>query len=293
MSLELVAPGIVVVVLAVGLGVVRTPLPPRTALRLLTLASVSAAAITFIIVSATAAGFLLGPSRSSAVLHWCRVLPLHHRVGTAVGLGATLSLVVIALRMLGVLKRHTAALGLGSGRRIDIVDTPEPLAFAVPRGAGCIVVSTGLLRALDPRERQVVFAHERAHLRQGHHRFLLAGALAQAVFPPLKPLLAQLRHATERCADEEAVAAMYGDRTVVATAIARAALQMTSFGSPLPSFGGGTVPARVEALVGRRPDVILVGMAVVVAVIAAITIAGGASMQLHHLYTFYDHVCHG
>jgi len=214
-----------------------------------------------------------------------------HSVGTPTGLLSSLALVAMAVRVTRVVRLNRAVIAEAPDQRITIVDTPEPLAYAVPRGEGCVVVSTGLLAALDPRERQVVFAHERAHLRQHHHRFLLVAAIAQAALPPLKPLLAQLRHATERCADEEAVAAMSGDRSIVATAIARAALHTTSFRTPLPAFGGGTVPARVQALVGQRPEAAIVGAAAGFAIIAAIAIAGGASLQIHHLYAVYDHVC--
>ena len=54
------------------------------------------------------------------------------------------------------------------------------IAFAVPGDPGCVVVSRGLLDRLEPRERKVVFAHERAHLRLGHHRYLHASEVAAA-----------------------------------------------------------------------------------------------------------------
>ena len=49
-----------------------------------------------------------------------------------------------------------------------------------------IAVSTGMLRALEPAERRVLFAHDRSHLyhrHDRHDRHLLAGALAAAVNP--------------------------------------------------------------------------------------------------------------
>ncbi len=292
MSIVGVSPGVLVVVAAVVLGLFRTPLTPRFTVCLLTTAAVLAATTTFVIASATAAGFLAGPARTTALLNWCQAIPGHHRVGTVAGIISLLALVSMATRTRAVIRLNRAALADAPDQRINIVDTPEPLAYAVPRGEGCVVVSTGLLAALDPRERQVVFAHERAHLSQHHHRYLLAGAVAQAILPPLKPLLSQLRHATERCADEEAVSAMSGDRSIVATAIARAALHTTAFRTPLPSFGGGTVPARVQALIGERPEAAIVGAAAGFTLIAAIALAGGASLQMHHLYALYDHVCH-
>ena len=293
MSLAGIWPGVLVIAVAVGLGLFRTPLPPRVTVRLLTIAAALSAMTTLLITSAVAIGFALGPARSAAILDWCRAIPVHHSVGKAAGMTASALLMIMAVRTTKVVRRNRAVLADAPHQRISIVDTPEPLAYAVPRGPGSVVVSTGLLAALGPRERQVVFAHERAHLRQHHHRYLFFAALAQAILPPLKPLLHQLRHATERCADEEAVTAMSGDRSIVATAIARAALQTNSFRTPLPGFGGGTVPARVQALVGQRPDTKLVGAAVAVTAFAALAIAGGASLQLHHLYGLYEHVCHG
>jgi Zn-dependent protease with chaperone function len=95
---------------------------------------------------------------------------------------------------------------------LSILDTAEPIAYAAPGDPGCVVVSKGLLDVLAPRERQVVLAHERAHLHHNHHRYLLAAELAVAVVPVLRPLVVQIRFATERSADESAVAALGGDR---------------------------------------------------------------------------------
>src|SRR5262249_12585225 len=75
----------------------------------------------------------------------------------------------------------------------------------------------------DAQERRVLLAHERSHLRRGHHRYIRLTELAIAALPFLSPLDARLRFAIERWADEDA-AAEVGDRAVVASAIARAAL---------------------------------------------------------------------
>ena len=136
----------------------------------------------------------------------------------------------------------------------------------MPTKAGCVVVSTGLLAALTPAERRAVFAHERAHLCFGHHRHVLLAEVCVAVLPPLRAIAGQLRHATERAADE-AAAAHVNDRGIVARAIGAVAL-----GSPMvgvPGLGGGSVPRRVEALLfpdrerlaGRRVSSLAVGVA--------------------------------
>ena len=109
-----------------------------------------------------------------------------------------------------------------------------------------------------------------------------------AVLPPLRAIADQLRHATERAADE-AAATHVNDRGIVARAIGAAAL-----GSPMlgvPGLGGGSVPRRVEALLfpdrerlaGRRVSFLAVGVAV-----AAGTAVG---VQLHHFGVLIDHLC--
>lgn len=130
---------------------------------------------------------------------------------------------------------------------VVILPGAEPVAFAAPGRGGRIAISTGMLSALSPRERTALLAHERAHLRLRHHHFLFAITLAGTLNPLLRPLCAAARFALERWADE-AAARHVGDRTVVAHAVAKAALA----GQAHPGFAlaatGGPVPRRVTAL---------------------------------------------
>jgi len=123
----------------------------------------------------------------------------------------------------------------------------EAVAFAVPGRGGRIAVSSGMLAALNPRERSALLAHERAHLASRHHLFLMALTLSSALNPLLRPLCSAAGFALERWADE-AAAHRVGDRTVVAHAVAKAALA----GRPHHGFAlaatGGPVPRRVSAL---------------------------------------------
>lgn len=123
----------------------------------------------------------------------------------------------------------------------------EPVAFAVPGRGGRIAVSAGMLAALDPRERCALLAHERAHLRGRHHLFLGAVTLATVLNPLLRPLVTEARFALERWADETA-AGRVGDRTLVATAVAKAALAGRRTGAFTLAASGGPVPRRVSAL---------------------------------------------
>lgn len=132
-----------------------------------------------------------------------------------------------------------------------VADWAAPLAVAVPGRPGHLLVTTGILRLLDADERRVVFAHERAHLARRHHRLVAAATVAAAVNPLLVGVRNTVAYLVERCADEEAAAAV-GDRELTARAVARAALA-TLRPSPPAALGidGGPAVQRVRAL--REP----------------------------------------
>ncbi|MEW2409821.1 M56 family metallopeptidase [Streptomyces griseoviridis] len=133
----------------------------------------------------------------------------------------------------------------------------RPDAYALPGRPGRVVVTTGMLRALDAREREVLFAHERAHLAGRHHLFAVCAESAAALHPALRALRAPLSYALERWADESAARAT-GDRALTARAVGRAALAAHSASAAGPGPGarprfalGATaspVPRRVAAL---------------------------------------------
>jgi hypothetical protein len=151
---------------------------------------------------------------------------------------------------------HRMASSSASGSELMVVDDTRPLAHALPGRPGRIVVSTSMLAALGPAERRALLAHERAHLAHAHHLFVGAVDILAAVNPLLRPLTAAIRYTTERWADEVA-AAEVGDRSVVAQAVAKAAL--ASKARPVGSNGiamavtTGPVPRRVKALLTAAP----------------------------------------
>ena len=83
-----------------------------------------------------------------------------------------------------------------------------PTAFVLPGRPGRIVVSAGMLRALDVEERRVLLAHERSHLDRHHHRFIRLTDLAASALPLLRPVQRHVRFTVERWADEDAAAAV-------------------------------------------------------------------------------------
>jgi Zn-dependent protease with chaperone function len=142
-----------------------------------------------------------------------------------------------------------------------IVDDPVPEAFALPGLPGRVVISTGMLDALDTSEREILLAHERAHLADHHYLFVAFAQLGAAANPLLRPLAAAVAYTVERWADERA-AAVTGDRRRVARTVGKAALaahhnrtrsRITSaalgmFGHGSALSDAGPVPRRVAAL---------------------------------------------
>ncbi|WP_086558967.1 M48 family metalloprotease [Streptomyces africanus] len=170
-----------------------------------------------------------------------------------------------------------------------VIESPDPDAYALPGRPHRIVVTTAMLRSLGSAEREALFAHERAHNRAGHHYFLAAAELAAHCHPALRATRATIRFAAERAADE-AAAELTGDRRLIATAIARAALAGNASPSTRPDFAPaattGPVPQRVAALLAptrtrprttRRTAFLLV-------VCTVLSVAAGAAgvVDFHH-----------
>jgi Zn-dependent protease with chaperone function len=143
----------------------------------------------------------------------------------AIGLGAAL-LAAIAFavrrgRALADASRHARSLP-GRGELVVTRDAAAD-AYAVPGRPGRIVVSVGMLGALDDQGRAALLAHERAHLTGRHHWFTAVARLSAAANPLVRPLASAVEYSVERWADESAASAV-GDRQLVARAIANAAL---------------------------------------------------------------------
>ncbi|WP_424215077.1 M56 family metallopeptidase [Streptomyces sp. BI20] len=175
--------------------------------------------------------------------------------------------------------------GLPAGRTVAVLPDPDPYAYALPPGSGApgrVVVTSGLLAVLGAGERRALFAHERAHLRGRHDRYLLVVELAARANPFLRPLREMVRYTVERWADEEAARAV-GSRRVVAGAIGKAALVARGGPSPLAAgvagfarplrrgapAGAGPVPRRVAALLSPAPPAMWWPAAFTVAGVAA------------------------
>lgn len=173
----------------------------------------------------------------------------------------------------------------GTGELV-IVEDPAAEAFALPGRPGRIVVSTGMLAALDPAERDVLVAHERAHLTGRHFLFVVMTSLAVAANPFLRPLASAAAYTIERWADESAVAAC-GDRHRAAVAVGKAALAArhpTASGRRAVALGAaagredtaGPIPRRVAALLAPPQRSRLLPLVLVVVVL---TVTGLAVLE--------------
>jgi Zn-dependent protease with chaperone function len=169
--------------------------------------------------------------------------------------------------------------GQQSAGSVIVIDSNRVDAFATPAPAGRVVVTSALLRALNPTERRAVLAHEHSHLAHRHVWWAMSADLAAAVNPLLRPTATAVGHAIERWADEDA-ATVVGDRHLVARTIARAALlRHDAHGRAdalLPAATGADVPLRVRALLApppRRRPLALAALAVLLAAGTLATVA--------------------
>ncbi|MER7922944.1 M56 family metallopeptidase [Streptomyces sp. NPDC096057] len=178
-----------------------------------------------------------------------------------------------------------------------VMNDAAPDAYALPGLPGRVVVSTGMLNTLDQTERDILLAHERAHLSAHHYAFVALAQFGAAANPLLRPLAIAVTYTTERWADENAATAS-GDRMRVARTVGKAALATHStpvrtrvagaalgiIGRRGPLASAGPVPRRVAALMapplGRHPAI----AAATAAILTAATLATAeAAHDLHIL----------
>ena len=274
-------------------GLLHNRTRPALAARLLTasLVSIAVAVVCGLVMAAFGVAAHVAPL--STVLGWCdSLVEPHHHVPTIVGVLSGLALLVGVGRMI-LWRRHRRAVADSAGlvwEPVQVIVSDEPMAYCVPGPPGHVVVSSGMLDCLDPPEQAALLAHEQAHLDHRHHRYVSVAESAARAVPLLHPLRERVRFCTERWADEIAADAV-GDRRVVATAIARAALARSSAPFDTLELAGHGVAARVSALLrgtdagGRSaPGTVGLGLAVAVTVTAAL-------VQVSHLITYIAHVC--
>ena len=222
---------------------------------------------------------------------WCsKIVGAHSTVSMWVGLpavAATITGIVRAVRF----SRVQRTLRSSRLRGTSIVASDDVFAFVVPGPDGATIVSSGLLRHLGPDEQEVVFAHERAHAEHRHDRYLTIGRAAEAVLPVIRPLTRRLEFSLERWADDAAVAAVAavnGDRVLVARTIAKVALLPHRSAQPSLAFAGFGEAARAEFLLDPPPRSHLLTALAVSSSAVGLTFA---LYQLHHFEALFDTLC--
>jgi beta-lactamase regulating signal transducer with metallopeptidase domain len=171
-----------------------------------------------------------------------------------------------------------------------VTDDHAADAYALPGRPGRIVVSAGMLAALDEPGRAALLAHERAHVAGRHYLFTSAAQLAAAMNPLLRPVAGSVEYSVERWADEQA-ATTVGDRRQVAATVARAAVAAKASGphrrasfalGAVSLSGAGPVPRRVAALLAGEPHLrlrLVAACLVVLAITVSCTLEAGNDLQ--------------
>ncbi len=170
-------------------------LPPGTGSWLLSCGAVLAAGASSASLGLLALLVFAQTPLATAQGRWSDAVLRRGGVPAPVGLVAAGAVLVLAWRGVraawrrggAVLHAYRLAAGLPATGELAVVDLPTHQAFAVPGRPGRIVVSSGLLRSLDGRDRRALLAHERAHLRDGHHWHQSAVAAGSGGEPPARP----------------------------------------------------------------------------------------------------------
>lgn len=262
-------------------------LPPQLATRFVTVALVLVVLAALPTTLVIALAFLAHTPVVGSGFQWCaQVMGLHASVPAWIGL-PILALVGVGLvRTVRLLHQHRA-LRRDDSHPIHVAHSHQPYAVTLPGRAGQIVISTAMIELLDDDEQRIVIAHEEAHARFRHDRYLLTAELAAAALPPLRPLARRVTYSIERWADE-AAAAVCGDRRRVAVTLGKVALQ--THPATVAGFSGLGVAARMGALL--EPPVGRPHRSQVVALWSSLAVAAIFGMyQLHHLERLFAALC--
>lgn len=111
-------------------------------------------------------------------------------------------------------------------KKLVVIPTEEVVAFASGIIRPKVIVSSGLLKLLEPPEQDAVIEHELAHLRLDHPRILFLGAtiaLAYSWLPPVHNAFSGLQRELEAAADDQVVA-LCGAKVLI-QALAKVGLQ--------------------------------------------------------------------
>jgi len=302
----------------VGARPVAARLPPQAATWLLTGAAVALAALSTAVLMLLAGAAAIRIPLVATLGHMSlQVVRRDDPASLSVSVGGTALLAVATAaagragwrRVRALVTAARQARCLPGSEQVVVVPDGTADAYAVPGWPGRIVVTAGMLDALNPDERRVLLAHEGAHATGHHYLFTAVTHFAAAANPLLRPVAATVTYTVERWADETA-ARDCGDRRLAARAVGKAALASadrpaparrrhvvalgiagpflrhgaTRLGRALGLGGPGPVPRRVAALLAPPPRIrpLLVAAVAVVVLISSVA-ALDAAIGLHAL----------
>lgn len=262
-------------------------LPPRLAARFVTIALVLVVLAALPTAVMVAVAFLAHIPVIGVGFQWCaQAIGLHGSVPAWIGAPVLTLLAVGFVRTVRLVRQHRE-LRMDHEHPIHVAQSHKPYAVTLPGRAGQIVISTAMVDMLDDDERRIVVAHEEAHARYRHDRYLLTAELAAAALPPLRTLARRVNFSIERWADEAAVA-VCGDRRLVALTLGKVALH--SHPATVAGFAGLGVAARMEALLA--PPVPKPHRSQLLLLWSSLAVAGAFSLyQLHHLEQLVVALC--
>jgi hypothetical protein len=133
---------------------------------------------------------------------------------------------------------------------VVVLPTEAHIAYSVDSGSPQVVLSQGLIDALDEAELEVIVAHELAHLRHDHPRMLLVAAgvrSALAWWPAARYSHRAFRASIERWADECAAGGQESTRRSLRDALHKVAAVARPV--PIATFSLADATAeRIEAM---------------------------------------------
>ena len=244
MPLAIFLPLAVPLCVALGARRVAARLPPQAATWLLTVAAVALAALSTAVLMLLAGAAAIRIPLVATLGHMSlQVVRRDDPASLSVSVGGTALLAVATAaagragwrRVRALVTAARQARCLPGSEQVVVVPDGSADAYAVPGWPGRIVVTAGMLDALNPDERRVLLAHEGAHAAGHHYLFTALTHFAAAANPLLRPVAATVTYTVERWADETA-ARDCGDRRLAARAVGKAAL--ASAGRPGPPDGG-------------------------------------------------------
>ena len=200
-------------------------------------------------VAATAALAPAGPDHLAALRALPRPLPWWALAAAAVGTAVLARLLWVlvrsTVRTVRLRRRHRLLVDLVATRNpllreTSVVDSAHPVAYCLPGLRPRVVVSRGVLTALDEDELRAVLDHELAHVVQRHDLVVLPFVALRATFPRLPAVCAaveQVALLVEMLADDRA--ARRHDRGVLARALSKVG------GAQAPAGGLGATTSGV------------------------------------------------